>query len=159
LLAIDKGASISEGWALDKDGTPTTDPKQAVTLLPFGGPKGSGLSIMLECLSSVMVDNPLIEPVLLGAPYCQIVNSFVVAIDISMFTDVEGYKEYVDNLIDGLKAQPRAKGFNEIFVPGEPEDKTFDDRSRNGIPLPEGTIRNLWRVAERFGIEVPHSVE
>ena len=113
---------------------------------------------MFECLSSIMVGNPLLEPVLLGHKKSeghQIQNSVVVAIDISQFTDVEGYKEHIDNLIDGLKALPKAEGFNEIFVPGEPEWRTFDERSRNGIPLPEATVRRLRSVAEKFGIKLP----
>jgi LDH2 family malate/lactate/ureidoglycolate dehydrogenase len=160
LLAVDKSVSIPEGWALTKDGNPTTDPSQAAIFLPFGGPKGSGLALMFECISSVMVDNPLLEPVLLGHKKSEghhVQNSVVAAIDISQFTDVEGYKEHIDNLIDGIKALPKAEGFSEIFVPGEPERRTFDDRSRNGIPLPEGTVRRLRSVAERFGIEIPQS--
>jgi len=82
-------------------------------------------------------------------------NSVVAAIDIEQFTDVESYKKHIDNLIDGIKALPKAEGFKEILVPGEPEEKTFDDRSKNGIPLPEGTIRNLRVVAERFGVKLP----
>jgi len=39
-LAVDKGESIPLGWALDKDGNPTTDPRKYATLLPVGGPKG-----------------------------------------------------------------------------------------------------------------------
>jgi len=174
-LAVDKGVPIPEGWALDKDGKPTTDPKKVGALLPFGGPKGSGLALMFECLTSVMASNPMLEPALFGkeiGPPVQdkktkaigerlsyvprhIQNSVVAAIDIRTFTDVEGYKEHIDNLIDGLKALPKAEGFSEIFVPGEPEERTFVDRSRNGIPLPEGTVRNLRSIAERFGVKLP----
>ena len=174
-LAVDKGVPIPQGWALDKDGNPTTDPSQAAIFLPTSGAKGSGLAIMFECLGSVMTGNPLLEPVLLGKgteppPQTKkpevkgshpdhvarpIQNSVVAAIDIGTFTDVEAYKEHIDNLIDGLKALPKAEGFSEILVPGEPEERTFDDRFQNGISLPEGTIRNLRSVAERFGIELP----
>jgi len=174
-LAVDKNVPIPEGWALDKEGNPTTDPRNVGALLPFGGPKGSGLALMFECLSSVMAGNPVLEPALLGkeiGPPVQgkkteaigerlsyvprhIQNSVVVAIDIGTFTDVESYKEHIDNLIDGLKALPKAEGFSEIFVPGEPEERTFDDRSRSGIPLPEGTVRNLRSIAERFGVKLP----
>jgi len=156
-LAIDKGTSIPEGWALDIDGKPTTNPNLAKVLLPSGGYKGSDLALMFECLSSLMVGNPLLEPALFDKNYVRghIQNSVVAAIDIGAFTDVESYKERVDNLIDGLKALPKADGFDEILVPGEPEDRVGEDRLRNGIPLPQGTIRNLREVAGRFGVELP----
>ncbi len=174
-LAVDKGTSIPLGWALDKEGKPTTDPKQVSALLPFGGPKGSGLAMMFECLSSVMAGNPMLEPALLGKEIGppvkaketkaigerlsyvprHIQNSVVAAIDIGTFTDVEAYKNHIDNTIDGIKALPKAEGFSEIFVPGEPEWRTYDDRSQNGIPLPEGTVRNLRSIAERFKIKLP----
>jgi LDH2 family malate/lactate/ureidoglycolate dehydrogenase len=156
-LAVDKGVAIPESWALDKDGNPTTDPAKANILMPFGGPKGSGLALMFECLSSLMVGNPLLEPVLLGREERgrSTQNSVVAAINIGTFTDVEGYKEHIDNLIDGLKALPKAAGVDEIFVPGEPEDRTCTDRLQHGIPLPRGTVRNLRRVAERFAVELP----
>ena len=170
LTAREKGISIPEGWALDEDGNPTTDPWQVGALLPVGGPKGSGLALMLECLTSVMLDTPKLEPTLQSkakrikvgdmpnkkSPVRRdIQNSVVAVIDISTFTDVEEYKEHIDNLIDGLKALPEAEGFSEIFVPGEPEERAFDDRSRNGIPIPEKTFRTLQSIAERFNIELP----
>lgn len=156
-MAIDKAVSIPEGWALDKDGEPTTDPQLATILIPIGGPKGSGLALMFECLSSLMVRNPLLEPILLGKERVRrhIQNSVVAAIEIGAFTDVESYKGHVDNLIEGLKALPKAEGVDEIFVPGEPEDRVYDDRVRHGIPLPQGTIGNLRSIAERFEIELP----
>lgn len=174
-LAVDRGVPIPEGWALNKDGNSTTDPNQAAILLPMAGAKGSGLALMLECLCSVMMGNPLLEPDLVGRktevkPQTSkpkgkdrhpdyitrhIQNSVVAAIDISMFTDVKSYKEHIDNLIDGIKALPKAEGFDEIFVPGEPEERTCIDRLKRGIPLPEGTIRNLRTIAERFSVKLP----
>lgn len=156
-LAIDKGVSIPEGWALDKNGNPTTDPKQAAMVLPLGGPKGSGLALMLECLQSVMADNPRLEPILAGKEpnYLNLQNSFVASIDISKFMNIDKYKDHIDSLIDGIKALPKAEGFNEILVPGEPEERTYEERIHKGIPLPEGTIRNLQSVAKRFSIELP----
>ncbi len=160
-LAIDKGIPIPEGWALDKDGKVTTDPAKVAALLPFGGPKGSGLAIMLECLSSLIINKPLLEPVLLGRVKQhghQTQNSVVAAINIGAFTDVDGYREHIDNLVDGLKALPRAQGFSEILVPGEPENRTYDDRFKNGIPLPEGTVSRLRTVAERFKVKMPSGI-
>ena len=82
-------------------------------------------------------------------------DSGVAAIDIGAFTNVEEYKEHVDNLIEGLKALPKAEGFDEILVPGEPEDRVYEDRIRHGIPLPQGTVRRLRDVAERLDIRLP----
>lgn len=156
-LAADKGIPLPEGWALDKDGNPTTDPKLATTLIPTGGYKGYGLALMFECLSSVMVGNPLLEPVLLGQEGVPrgIQNSIVAAIDIGAFTDLEAYREHIDNLIQGLKSLPKADGVEEILVPGEPEDRVREERERNGIPLPVGTLRRLQAVAEKLDVKLP----
>ena len=159
-LAIDKDIPIPLGWALDKDGNPTTDPRQYAALVPSGGPKGSGLALMFECLSSLMVGNPLLGPVLTGQRTLRlgIQNSLVAAIDIETFTDVGSFKEDVDTLIDGLKALPKAEGVEEIFVPGEPEGRVYDERVRDGIPLPQGTFTKLRAVAERFEVALPRAL-
>lgn len=156
-VAIDKGISIPPEWALDKDGQPTTDPKKAVFLQPAAGYKGYGLALMFECLSSLMVGNPLITSILLNqnpvAPGTQ--NSFVGAIHIANFTDLEQYKENVDKLVMALKGLPKVEGVSEIFVPGEPEERVYEDRVRKGIPLPMGTIEKLRKAAERFKLKLP----
>jgi ureidoglycolate dehydrogenase (NAD+) len=159
-LAIDKGISIPEGWALDQDGKPTTDPKRAAVLTPAGGSKGSGLALMFECLSSLFVGNPLLIPALQGKPGAMAhrQNSVVAAVNIGTFTDVEAYEGHVDTLVDGLKALPPAEGVREVMVPGEPEDRVYEERLRHGIPLPEGTVRNLRAVAERFGVTLPRGM-
>jgi LDH2 family malate/lactate/ureidoglycolate dehydrogenase len=156
-LAMDKGVPIPPGWALDRTGSPTTDARQAVILLPFGGPKGSGLAMMFETLTSLMAANPLLGPALSGEEVARRhrQNSVVAAIDIATFTEVEGYRDQVDRMIDGLKRLPRADGVTEILVPGEPEDRCAAERTRDGIPLPEGTVRNLRTVATRFDVKLP----
>ena len=159
-LAQDKGESIPTEWSLDPQGNPTTTPSFDNVLLPFAGPKGSGLALMFATLSNVMVANPLLEPNITGrAPTSRgVQNSFLVAIDIAAFTDVDEYKDNIDRLIAAQKTLPTADGFDEILVPGEPEYRMQAERSRNGIPLPMGTVDNLRPIAERFGVEMPHGV-
>jgi LDH2 family malate/lactate/ureidoglycolate dehydrogenase len=41
------------------------------------------------------------------------------------------------------------------MVPGEPEDRVYEERLKHGIPLPDGTAKNLRQVAERFGVKTP----
>ena len=61
----------------------------------------------------------------------------------------------VSPLIDCLKDLPTAGCFDEVLVPGEPEDNCYDERVQNGVPLPDGTIRNLRSVAENLKLELP----
>jgi ureidoglycolate dehydrogenase (NAD+) len=155
-LAIDKGIEMPEGWAIDVEGQPTRDPTQVGALLPAGSYKGSGLAMMFECLSSLIVGNPLVARRLAGQPIRGgTQNSFVGAIDIAMFTDLEAYQRDADELVARVKELPTADGFDEVLVPGEPEDRTYDDRVQNGIPIPDGTARNLVEVAEKLDIPVP----
>jgi ureidoglycolate dehydrogenase (NAD+) len=159
MLARDKGVAMPLGWAIDKQGNPTTDPAEVGALLPAGLYKGSGLAIMFESLSGIMVGNPLLGPVLSGGQRPNAQNSVVAAIDIGVFTDIEAYKADVDTLIEGLRALPPADGFDEVMVPGEPEDRTYEERKRDGIPLPGGTVSNLQEVAAELGVALPAELQ
>lgn len=156
-LAKDKGIPIPLGWMLDKQGRPTTDPQQAHTLLPIAGPKGSGLAIMFECLTGLMVGDPLLEPSLERVPGADVhrQHGIVAAIDIAAFTDVERFRDHVDGLVEELKKLPRSEGTDEILVPGELEDRTEAERKSRGIPLPPGTVQKLQIVATRFDVLLP----
>ncbi len=158
--AQDSGASIPAGWALDRDGNPTQDPASAAILLPLGGPKGSGLAMVFECLSSVMAGNPLlsvaIPRMLAGESRYHAQNGIVAAIDIGAFTDAGLFRARVEELIAAVKSLPRAHPDAEILVPGERGYRTHDERAANGIPLPPGTAGRLQEVAQRMGVPFPH---
>ncbi|HMN30295.1 MAG TPA: Ldh family oxidoreductase, partial [Caldilineaceae bacterium] len=157
-VARDKRIPLGEGWALDATGNPTVDAKLARILLPAGGPKGSGLALMFQVLTSLMANNPLIAPALQGKEMGHLQNSVVAAIDISLFHDVEEFKAQVDETIDELKRLPKANGFSDILMPGEPEARTLAERSQHGIPLPAGTVERLVAAAERFGLPLPEGL-
>jgi ureidoglycolate dehydrogenase (NAD+) len=161
-VAMDKGEPIPGTWALDKDGNPTTDPHQAVTLCPSGAYKGSGLAFMFECLSSLLVGNPLLVPALLSldvAPPPGTQNGVVGALDIGAFTDIECYKENIDQLAGAIKALPKAEGIEDIFTPGEPEERIRDNRLCDGIPLPIATVRGLQAVATELRVTMPSELK
>ncbi|MFW6055851.1 MAG: Ldh family oxidoreductase [Chloroflexota bacterium] len=165
LVARDRGESIPESWGLDENGKPTTDPGALAALLPVGGPKGSGMSLLFECMGSIMAGNPLVLPVLSGevetpsttshvgrmARHNQ--NCVVAAVDISRFTDIDSYKEEVDRLIDHLKELPKAEGFDEILMPGEREEKVYQERIKSGIPVPARTLTSLEKIADELGVQ------
>jgi len=148
------GKPIPEGWALDAEGRPTTDPQAAQTPLPMGGAKGSGLSFMVECLASLIASNPLLAESLEGTPegsrHRQ--NGFVLAIDLAQFGDPENFRREVDRLVQGLKALPRAEDTDEILMPGERGRRTQDQRTREGIPIPRAVHDELGALAERVGV-------
>jgi LDH2 family malate/lactate/ureidoglycolate dehydrogenase len=131
------GQPIPAGLAIDEEGMPTTDPVRAAVPLPVGGPKGSGLSLMIECLTSLLLANPIIAEALGGTAdgrrHRQ--NGLVLAIDLARFGDPTVFRAEVERLIRTIKALPRDPAVEEILVPGERGDRTFEERSRDGIPL------------------------
>ena len=146
------GQPIPEGWALDSEGRPTTDPHQAEIPLPMAGPKGSGLALMIELLTSVLVSNPILADTVgrpaRGRRHRQ--NGLALALDVSRYGDSAAFGREVDRLVTALKALPHDAGV-EILMPGERGARTFEQRSRDGIPVPRATRDELNALAERLG--------
>ena len=155
LKARAMGTPIPPGSALTADGEPTTDPLEAAIPLPLAGPRGSGLSLMLECFQGVLVDHPLLAPAIRGEPVVHGQNGMVAAIDIGLFGDVAGFRRRIDELAAALKSLPRAEGVEAIYLPGEIEREIAAERQRNGIPLPARTWNALLEIALELGIEPP----
>ncbi len=151
------GATLPEGWALTGAGDPTTDPGQAAIPMPLGGPKGAGMALLVECITSLLVGNPLVEAELTGPAgerrHNQ--NGFLLAIDIAAFIDVEAYGASLDRMVELIKALPKAPGTDEILVPGERGDRVLVKRRRDGIPIAPGTWRALTEAADRLGVDLP----
>jgi LDH2 family malate/lactate/ureidoglycolate dehydrogenase len=147
------GQPIPEGWALDNEGRPTTDPQQAEIPLPMGGPKGSGLALMIELLTSVLVSNPILADTVgkpaKGRRHRQ--NGLALALDVSRYGDPAAFGREVDRLIAALKALPHDAGV-EILMPGERGARAFEQRSREGIPVPRATCDELNALAGRLGV-------
>ena len=62
MMAMRKGERIPEGWALDRDGKPTTDPKEAIehgSLFPIGGAKGAMLALMFELICAALTGSAI----------------------------------------------------------------------------------------------------
>ncbi len=157
MSARDAGKDIPRGWALDDQGRETTDPRKVATLLPLGGPKGSGLSFMIECLCSLAVANPIIASALAagGALEAPFLNGVAIAVDLAAFGDLDGILSEADRLGDLILALPPDDGSERIYLPGERGDAVLEARLRDGIPLPQGTWSRLVGVAERLGVAVP----
>ena len=158
--AMQRGEAIPPGWALDSEGRATTDAKAGYegVVLPVGGVKGSGLSLVLEVLAGVMsganfggkVRNQYFdfdEPANVG--HC------FIAMRPDMFVGPDDYKQRMDQLSQRAKATQKAEGFDEILLPGEPETRIAARRGRDGIPLDAQELRDLVTEADRCGVAAP----
>jgi len=157
MAARDAGQPIPDNWGMDDAGHMTNDPNQVSMLMPLGGAKGSGLSLMFECLVSLMGANPLIEPILRpgGDPSGFRQNGLCAAIDISAFTSLNDYQQQVDDLAGAITALPKADGVEQIYAPGERGDAVLAEREKNGIPLPQGTWDRIATAVAPLGVAMP----
>ena len=161
LQASKTGERLPEGSAIDAEGRPTTDPRKATIPLPVGGPKGSGLALMIECLTSLVLGNPIVVEVLedttAGRRHRQ--NALALALDIARFGDPAAFRREIVRVVRALKALPLAAGFDEILMPGERGSRTHAHRTRDGIPLPSVVVKELQAVARSLGVkEIPWNV-
>ncbi len=155
LKARATGDPIPPGSAMTADGKPTTNPLEAAVPMPLAGPRGAGLSLLLECFQGVLVDHPLLAPALRGEPVVHSQNGLVAAIDIGLFGDVKAFRQRIDDLGEAIKSLPRAEGIDAIYLPGEIERETAAKRRRDGIPLPSKTWKVLRQIARDVGVETP----
>jgi ureidoglycolate dehydrogenase (NAD+) len=157
MSARDAGRSIPPGWGLDAQGHETNDPRKVATLVPLGGPKGSGLSFMIECMCSVALMNPIIAPALErdedgASPF---LNGLAVALDLAVFGDLDRVLAEADRLGRQISALPPEEGIERIYLPGERGDSVLRERMRDGIPLPQGTWSRLIACAKMLGVTPP----
>jgi ureidoglycolate dehydrogenase (NAD+) len=159
MSARDLGIAIPTGWGVDAEGHDTSDPNRVATLLPLGGPKGSGLSLMIECLASLAIGNPLIAAALTGGEGgdSPVLNGLAIAVDLAALGDLGDFTTEIDRLHDAIAALPRADGIERILLPGERGDAAKDAREATGIPIPAGTWKRLSATAAALGVRPPQS--
>jgi len=154
------GRLLPEGAAVTADGVPTTDPNEAKIPLPVGGAKGSGLSLMFELLTSVLVTAPILTGFHGGAEggrkHRQ--NATLIAIDPSALGSAEEFAANVDATIETIQGLPVAPGSDRVIVPGQRGAETFAARSDAGIPVGEKLWAELVEAAAGLGVAVPAAV-
>jgi L-2-hydroxycarboxylate dehydrogenase (NAD+) len=160
-LAARLGKAIPAGWALDEKADQTYDPRvaqKARRLLPLGGTreggnhKGYGLAILVEILCGVLTGtltalNANQDPR----------GHFFGAIRIDSFRPAAEFKQDMDRLIRELKSTPPIAGQQRVYVAGEIEFETAEERSERGIPLHSSVLKGLRDVSEQLG--VPYDLE
>ncbi|MGA0539759.1 Ldh family oxidoreductase [Neotabrizicola sp. VNH66] len=156
-LAAQRGQQMPEGWMIDASGNPLTDPAQAAggSLLPIGGPKGFGLSLMFGLLAGTLN----------GAAFGRDVIDFnaddrtetntgqaVLALDLSVLGDPAVLAAQVGAVCDDIRASALRPGFDAIRLPGDRSLGGREDRLARGIPLSPALLAQLDQLAAEQGI-------
>ncbi len=155
-LAKEKEVSIPDNWAMSKDGEKTTDPAVGIEgiLLPMADHKGYGISVIMDMLSGVLAGGTFGAGVqgsyeaTRRSGACQL----VIALNIAAFQPLAEFEERMERLIVELKAVPRIKGIDEIFYPGELEDRADKENREKGLLLPKDAITALTKLAGEMGL-------
>jgi LDH2 family malate/lactate/ureidoglycolate dehydrogenase len=160
ILAAKRGEPIPEGWALDPEGRPTTDAEAALAgaVLPFGGPKGSAIALIIDVLSGVLSGANFsrhIPDLYDNLEERQDLGHFFLAVEIERFMRYDTFTARVDQMIEGLKECPPAAGHAEVLLPGEIEARTEVERQLRGIPVTGEIIDRLVAVGKELGVAFP----
>jgi ureidoglycolate dehydrogenase (NAD+) len=122
-------------------------------MLPIGGANGSGLSLMFECLTSILAGTPIIAALSGGTGDKAVSqNATIIVFNIANFRPSAEYRSDIQQLKETVKAFPRRDGFSEVLLPGERGDREAELRRRAGIPLPVMLRTELSRIAREFGV-------
>lgn len=154
--AARRGEDIPLGWANDKDGKPTTDANIALdgSMAPIGGPKGSGIAILMDIMSGVLSGAAFGGDV--GDQYKEkrpqnVGHSFIV-IKPDVFMSSENFRSRMDVLVQRVHAVVPAPGFKEVLFPGEPEHRLSETRRVEGIPYADAEKKMFVDMAKKFGV-------
>lgn len=158
--AAARGEAIPAGWAIDTDGRMTTDPHQALkgALLPLGGPKGSGLALVIDLLAGLLTgafSGPMITPLYERLDRAQQLGHLCMALSVEAFSDFAVFTERVDRLVLEIRSLPPAEGHSRVYLPGEIEYLRTIEYREQGIPLPAEVVAGVQRLALETGIPAP----
>jgi len=152
-----RGEVMPEGWMMDRQGRPLTDPKRANEgfLLPIGGYKGYGLALVFGLLAGTLNAAAMGRDVVdFNADDATPTNTghAIVAINVEAFQPVAEFKRTVDMLIRDIRKSNRLPGVDRIRLPGEGSHASRRDRMQNGIPLPAPLAASLKQLAAELRI-------
>jgi ureidoglycolate dehydrogenase (NAD+) len=141
---------LPEGTVLDHQGRSTRNPERAARILPAAGHKGYGLALAVEILSGILNGcpyGPHVPPVFRDdADVPGRLGHFFAAIDPERFCGLESFLENIENMIRELHQVNPIAGVDAVLVPGEPENRTYEERVRSGIPLKA----DLWEKIQQL---------
>jgi len=158
-----RGEEMPEGWMVDREGNPMTDPTRQSEglLLPIGGAKGYGLATAIGLIAGTLNGAAFGKDVVnftkeTGTPTNT--GQFVAAISIEAFGDVEAFKTAVDGIFESFRESTHFPGLKPVRIPGQDRKDVHDERERNGIPLHANLVEALAEIAAELNISVLKSI-
>lgn len=168
-IAERKGTDLPNGWALDADGAPSTDPsilKKGGSLLPLGSTyemgshKGYGMAAVADILSGVLSGGnfgPWVPPFVAflqppADPVGKGIGHFLTAMRIDAFRDLDEYYTGIDTWIRRFKATTPIDAAEPVLIHGELEQREYRLRKKNGIPINPKVVTDMEALAEKFKI-------
>lgn len=158
--AAREGTPIPEGWAIDRDGNPTTDAQAGMAgfVLPMGGAKGSGLAAMVEVFAGVL-SGSLLSPAL-PKMYEQTdvaaqLGHFFMAIRPDLHLPADEFGARMDEMLDGIRNAAPAPGTQAVLAPGDLERSKEAEHRRVGVPVQPGVLVEFKELAKRYGVPLP----
>jgi LDH2 family malate/lactate/ureidoglycolate dehydrogenase len=149
-----RGFPVPTGNIVDREGRPTTDPGDFYgggALIPFGGHKGSGFSLLAQFIGRGLAQ---MDPSAYDGPR-GVNGPFILAIDISRFTDLERFRAEVEAQCAAVTNCLPAEGVEAVLLPGQPELAMRALRERDGVPVADSTWRELEELARDHGVALP----
>lgn len=151
---------IPEGWVMDGDGKPSTDPgalERGGTMLPLGGlvagHKGYGLVVLIDILTGLLSGGGACN----GPPTEQFSNAFcLIAIDVARATSRGDFEAEVEAFRAYVKSARRRPGGQDILFPGELETSAAERQEREGISLDRHIWGELGALARRLETPLPY---
>jgi ureidoglycolate dehydrogenase (NAD+) len=157
------GQSIPEGWLVDAEGKPTTDPSgfpESGALMPMAAHKGYGFALLVEVLSGVISGAALtreqpswIPNMPNNPPGPANQGQAFIAIDAGMMLSPEEFAGRMEWLSDYIHATPTAAGTDRIYLPGEIEWDKREKALQEGMILPPDVVDSLTGLAQDVGID------
>jgi ureidoglycolate dehydrogenase (NAD+) len=152
------GKPIPDGWLVDKDGLPTTDPSgypQVGALLPMAGHKGYGIALMVEILTGVLSGGPFGRDIVSWIYGPEPVNQSLsfIAINVGSLMPAAAFAGRMEELAGQIHQAPKALGAERIYLPGEKEWENRDRALKEGMILPPDVLESLRGVAADLSLD------
>ncbi len=153
-LYRDQGKRLPEGWIVDGQGTPSSDPGDFYgpprgAIRPFGGEtgyRGFALGLLVEILAGALGGQDItVDQPGNGLAF--------VAVAVAAFLRTEEFHALIEKLGHYIRSTPSSEGFTEVMLPGDPEYRLAESRRRDGIPIEEATWWDILGCARSLGVE------